>query len=267
MLLLILAATIPRTHAQTGEIENLFSDFEASAAAGKHRDVAEADPALQRIAQASSQRITEMLPVIIHETSSPQLSSRRLAAAVLYAITTRPDGQSLLSAETATFKALLVDPDIPIRRITMLAVYTLRPNASSPIVPVLKTYLEREDAVSTIGPAVATVLMQAAPNDEESTNTVVQYMRRQDQTSASRYVLLDAIVNVAKSHNREIGKEVVSYADDPSEQTSVRAIGTLQAMGQSVILDSQQSLSRIAADPKRAPSVRAAATKALTAIQ
>jgi hypothetical protein len=183
----------------------------------------------------------------------------------LYQITTRPDGQALLSAETATFAALLADTDIPIRRISILAIATLRPNASSPLVPALKTYLARQDAVSTIGPAAATVLMEAAPNDVESTNAVRQFMRRQDQTSASRDVLLNAIRNVAKSHSREIGKEVARYADDPSEQTSTLAIETLQSMGKDVVLDNQQSLSRIASDTRRAPNVRAAAIKALSA--
>jgi hypothetical protein len=147
-----------------------------------------------------------------------------------------------------------------------LAVDTLRLDVSSPLVPVLETYLTRQDAVSTIGAAAATVLMKAAPNDVDSTNAVVQFMRRQDHTSVSRDDLLNGI-RYAKSNNREIGKEVARYADDPSEQTSVHAIETLRLMGKSTILDSQPSLSRIAADTSRAPSVRAAATKALSAVQ
>jgi hypothetical protein len=147
-----------------------------------------------------------------------------------------------------------------------MAIANLRPDANSPLVPALEAYLAREDAVSTIGAGVATVLMQAAPDDADSTNAVVQFMRRKDQTSASRSVLLTAIKNVARSHSRDIGKQVASYADDPDEQTSVLAIGTLQSMGKNVVLDNQQSLSRIAADTRRTPGVRAAATKALSAV-
>jgi hypothetical protein len=267
ILLMMLTTAVTRSFAQTNEMASLFSDFEARASSGTPRDVAEATQELERLAQVSRESVTEVLPVILKETSNPHLSVRRLAASALYQITTRPDGQALLSTETATFTALLTDADIPIRRISILAVATLQPNASSSLVPVLETYLARQDAVSTIGAAVATVLMEAAPNDADSTNAVVQYMRRKDQTSASRDVLLDAITNVAKSHSREIGKEVAGYADDPSEQTSVHAIGTLQSMGKDVVLDSQQSLSRIAADTSRTPSVRTAATKALSAVQ
>lgn len=61
--------------------------------------------------------------------------------------------------------------------------------------------------------------MKAAPNDADSTNAVVQFMRRKDQTSASQDILLDAITNIARSHSRKIGKEVTGYADDPNEQT------------------------------------------------
>jgi hypothetical protein len=266
ILLMILTAAITRAYAQTNEIENLFRDLEAKAAAGIP-GTDEADPVLERLARASRESVAGALPLILHEASNPHVSVRRIAALALYEITTRPDGQALLSTETATFTALLTDTDIPIRRISILAVDTLRLDANSPLVPVLETYLARQDAVSTIGAAAATVLMKAAPNDVDSTNAVVQYMRRKDQTSASRDVLLDAIRHVAKSHSREIGKEVARYADDPNEQTSVHAIETLQLMGKSTILDSQHSLSRIAADTSRAPSVRTAATKALSAVQ
>lgn len=262
---LALVTVIAGSFAQTDEIGSLFNDFEAKAAAGTPRAVEEADPVLERLTQVSRESVTEVLPVILKETSNPHLSVRRLAASALYQITTRPDGQALLSTETATFKALLIDADIPIRRISILAVHNLRLNASSPLVPVLETYLIREDAVSTIGAGVATVLMEAAPNRVESTNAVLQFMRRKDQTSESREALLNA-VRYAKSNNREIGKGVVGYADDPNEQTSVRAIETLQLMGKSIVLDNQQSLSRIAEDTSRAPSVRTAATKALSAV-
>ncbi len=269
ILFMMLTSAITRSYAQTNGMASLFSDFEARASSGTPRDVAEATQELDRLTQVNRESATEVLPMILKETSNPHVSVRRLAASALYQIATRPDGQGLLSAHTATLSALLVDPDIPIRRITgyTVAGVLARTDANSPLIPILQSYLAREDAVATIGAGVATLLMKAAPNDADSTNAVVQYMRRKDQTSASRDILLDAIVNVAKSHNREIGKEVAGYADDPSEQTSVKAIGTLQSMGKDVVLDSQQSLSRIGADTSRPPNVRAAARRAITAAQ
>jgi hypothetical protein len=261
-----LATTSTRTYAQTNEIENLLRDYEARAAAGTPGTQEQAEPALERFELASKETVAEALPVILQAAGDPHVSVRRVAAMLLYEITNRPEGRALLSAETATFAALLVGPDIPIRKITGMAIANLRPDANSPLVPALEAYLAREDAVSTIGAGVATVLMQAAPDDADSTNAVVQFMRRKDQTSASRSVLLTAIKNVARSHSRDIGKQVASYADDPDEQTSVLAIGTLQSMGKNVVLDNQQSLSRIAADTRRTPGVRAAATKALSAV-
>jgi hypothetical protein len=266
ILLMMLTVAITRSYAQTSEIEDLFRNFEARAAAGTPGTVDEAEPVLDRFTKGSRESVAGALPLILHSASNPHLSVRRVAAMALWEITTRPDGQALLSTETATFTALLADPDIPIRRISMLAVATLQPKASSPLIPVLEAYLARQDAVLTIGAGAATVLMVAAPNDTDSTNAVVQYMRRQDQTSASRDILMDAITNVAKTRSREIGKEVAAYADDSNEQTSVHAIKTLQSMGKDVVLDNQQSLSRIAADTRRTPNVRTAATKALSAV-
>jgi hypothetical protein len=268
--LMVLATAVTRSFAQTNEMASLFSDFEARASSGTPRDVAEADQALERLTQVSRESVNEVLPVILKETSNPHLSVRRLAASALYQIATRHDGQALLSTENATFTALLVDTDIPIRRITILSISTLRPNASSPFVPVLEAFLTREDAVSTVGAVVAPVLMEAAPNKADATTAVAQYMRRKDQTSETRDSLLDSI-RIVKSNHHEIGaeiaKEVTAYADDSNEQTSVHAIETLQFMGKDAVLDSQQSLSRIAGDSSRAPSVRAAATTALSAVQ
>jgi hypothetical protein len=264
---MMLSAASTRTHAQTNEIENLLRDFEARAAAGAPGTQEQAEPALERFELASKETVAGALPVILHAAADPHVSVRRVAAMALFEIATRPDGQALLSTETPTFTALLIDPDIPIRRVTGLAIANLRLNASSPLVPVLETYLVRQDAVSTIGAAVATLLIVAAPDDVDSTNAVVQFMRRQDQTTASRIALLNGIENVAKSHSREIGKEVAGYADDPDEEMSVLAIETLRAMGKSVVLDSRQSLSRIAADTSRTPNVRTAATKVLSTVQ
>ncbi len=265
VLLIIWMAATTRAHAQNNEIENLFHDLEAMDA-GTQAPFDKADPILKRLVQSSRENVAAALPLILHATSDPHLSVRRVAADALYQIiTTRPDGQALLSPETSTFAALLVDPDIPIRRITGMAIQGLHPDASSPLLPVLEAYLAREDAVSTIGAGVAGVLMQAAPSKADSTSAIVQFMRRQDQTSKSRNDILQSI-QVARPDNRDIGKEVAAYAGDPDDQTSIHAIETLQWMGKNVVLDNQASLLRVAADNRRAPGVRAAATKALSAV-
>lgn len=265
ILLMMSTVAIARMYGQTNEIQNLLRDFEARAAGGTPGTVQEAEPVLERFALASKESAAEALPVILHAARDPHVPIRRVAASALYEITNRPEGQALLSTENATFTALLTDTDIPIRRISILAVHNLRLDANSPLVPVLATYLVRQDAVATIGAGAATVLMEAAPNKADSTNAVVQYMRRKDHTSASRDDLLNGI-RYARCTNREIGKEVARYMDDPDEQMSTHAIEILQLMGKDIVLDNQESLSRIAADTRRTPSVRAAATKVLSAV-
>jgi hypothetical protein len=266
-LVLMLAILFMRSDAQTSEIENLFRTLEttknAHATTGA---VDQAEPVLERLAHASDQTVAAALPVILRETSNPSVAVRRVAAMALYVITTRPDGQKVLAAQTATFTALLTDPDIPIRRVTAMAIDDLRPHAASPLVPVLNAYLAREDAVSTIGAGLAGMLMRAAPNDAATTNAVVRFMRRRDQTSATRASMLISI-SVVRSDNPEVAREVAAYATDPDEQVSVDAIQTLQAMGKSAILNNEQPLSRIAADTSRSPSVRTAATKALSTVR
>lgn len=100
----------------------------------------------------------------------------------------------------------------------------------------------------------------------ESSDAIVRCMGRKDHTAVSRSEMLQSI-EVTRNHNREVGKAVANWTDDPNEQTSVHANVTLQSMGKNVVLDNQQSLCRIAADSSRTPNVRAAAKKALIAAQ
>ena len=265
-MLIFLMAAMPRAHAQASDIRNLFRELE-SVDAGTQETFDKADPVLARLVRSSRESVLESLPVILQATRDSHLSVRRVAAMALYEISERSDGQSLLSTQTDTFETLLVDPDLPIRRVSMLAVATLRPDANSPIMPFLRKYLAREDAVSTIGAFVATVLMEAVPNDTDSTTAVALFMHRADQTSESKEALMNAIVFRAKSHNRKIAKEVAAYAGSPNEEESVQAIQTLQAMGSNAVSDNQQVLSRIAADTSRSSSVRTAAAKVLSGNQ
>lgn len=264
-LLLLWTAIAPLADAQTSDIKKMFHDLEAKAPSGAAA-LDEADPVLERLSQASKESVSADLPLILREAGNPHYSVRRVAISALFAITMRPDGRALLSRETTTFAMLLTDRDIPIKRMTGLAINNLQLGASSPLVPVLEAYLAREDAVSTIGAGVAGLLMQAAPLRADSTSAVVQFMKRQDQTTRSRLDTLQSI-QVAKSSNREIGKEVAAYADDIDEDIGIRAIQVLQGMGKSIVHDNQQSLSRIAADTGKPAGVRAIATKALSAVQ
>jgi hypothetical protein len=264
-LLVILTAIVTPIFAQANDIENLFRDLREKAAAGI-TSTDEADPVIDRFAQSSKENVAGELPVILDAATDPHASVRGIAALALWKITTRPDGQSLLLAQTATFTALLTDPYIPIRRITGLAIANLRLNDTSPLLTSLESYLTREDATSTIGGGVAGLLMKAAPDNAESNDAIVRYMGRKDHTAVSRSEMLQSI-KVTRGQNRELGKAVANWADDPDEQTSVLAIGTLQSMGKDVVLDNQQSLSRIAADTSKRPNVRATARRALTAAQ
>jgi len=264
ILLVITATYNARAQSNISEIQNLFRDLEAKAAEGI-TNTDEADQVLERFKKGNRDSVAGAMPLILYEASNPHVSIRRIAALTLFEVSTRPDGQELLSAETSTFTALLIDPDTPIRRVTCLAIVNLHLNASSSLLPVLREFLTRDDAVSTVGPAVAGVLMQAAPNSADSTKAVVQFMQRQDNTSKSRHDTLLSI-GIARPDNPEIAKEVAVYADDPDEQLSVYAIETLQSMGKNSIAATQQSLARIAADTNRPPSVRAAAAKALSTV-
>ncbi len=105
--------------------------------------------------------------------------------------------------------------------------------------------------------------MLAVPDDGTSTDAIVRYMGRKDQTMQSRSDMLQSI-RFARSHNRDIGKAVAAWVHSPDEAIDVDAISTLIGMGDAVLSDNQQILSTIAVDPSQAPRVRDAATRALS---
>ena len=249
--------------AQSGGVSKMFADLRAKAAADV-KGTDNADPVLEGIPNDTKGNVLGELPVILNATTDSYVSVRRIAAMALWEVSRRSDGQVLLSGDTPTFTALLLDPDLPVRRVSMLAVATLRPNIDSPIMPFLKSYLGREDAVVTIGAFVATVLMEAAPHDNDTLHAVVEFMRRPDQTPESQEALLNAIRYRARSQNADLAKEVAAYANSPDEPISILAIETLQGMGQNNVRDNQSQLSRIAADTERPLRVRTAASKALS---
>ena len=262
---IILAFATVQAYSQSNEIIDLLHDFANKAAAGTPLSFDQADPVLDRLTKASAVTVKESLPTIFQNTASPYVSVRRLSAMALFSITLRPDGQALLSAHTDTFSATLIDSDIPIRRMTGLIIENLHLDHNSPLVPSLEAFLSREDAVATIGGGVAGSLLHAAPDDPEGIAAVVRYMKRKDHTQASRAEVLQS-VSVARSQNREIGKEVASYADDSSNITSRQALETLEGMGTAVLSENQLLIQRIAADNGRDPSVRTAAKKALSTL-
>ena len=262
--LLFLASLLvtTQTHGQASEIEGLFHDVEGMTP-GSDEVFAKADPILERLKQSSRENVEAALPIIVHAASDPHVSVRRVAATALLEIAWRPDRQALLAPQTATIASLLVDPDIPIRRVTCYVVMWLKLDASSPLVLRMEDDLSREDAVSTIGGGIAGILMRAFPDDAASTDAIVRYMGRKDHTVQSKSDMLQSI-RVAGSHNRDIGKAVAAWAQGPDEAIDVDAISTLFGMGDAVVLDNQQILSTIPVDPAQSPRVRDAATKALS---
>ena len=210
--LMMLTTAITRASAQTNEIENLLHDFEARAAAGTPGTGEEAELALERFALASKESVAGALPVILNSANDPHVSVRRVAAMALYEITNRPEGQALLLTETATFGALLVDQDIPIRRVTILAVIICDWTPAHHFCPFSRP-TSSEKTPSQPSAQRGHSAHENCPQQRRQHQRCRPIHETQGPTSVSRYVLLDAIRYPANSHNREIGKEVAAYAD------------------------------------------------------
>lgn len=224
--------------------------------------VDDASPTLEQLGRMTYEDTTIALAQLLRFASDPVVLVRRFVGIGLYQTAKRPDSKDLLVAATPVIANLLVDADVPTRRITVLAIYSIRPSVSSPLTSVLINFLDRPDAVATIGAAVAGLLMEDSSDEPFVTTALSKYMERHDQTSASRDQLLQDLT-ISKRHDTALGHEAALYLNDPSDQTSVLAAGTLRSMGRDVISENSQKLASVANDPARNETLRSAARQAL----
>lgn len=251
--------------AQKNEMARYLSSAEAAARRGMPVSFDDAQPTLERFGKADDQSVINALPAITAASVNPDVTVRRLAASALY-MAARTDRRELLDSGTTALTALIIDPDIPVRRMTAIALTNLPLRQNSAIIPRLRDFLSRKDAVNEVGAGYAGLLLRAAPNDALSINAIVLYMQRNDQTIDSRALMLQSI-RVAQSHDQSVGRVVAAYSDDANEHLAIDAIQTLQAMGSAVLEANSLHLLRLSTDPNLGPDVRQAAVSALSRLQ
>jgi len=94
------------------------------------------------------------------------------------------------------------------------------PHPPTAAYPPLLTYLQRDDAVGPVGQAVVESLLTLGPIPDDVSTAISRFLRRSDQTSATRADLIEAVAT-RPYQSVAINRALIGYLD--SDDPSVRA--------------------------------------------
>ena len=124
------------------------------------------------------------------------------------------------------------------------------PNPPAAVYSPLLAYLKRDDAISPVGLAVVSDLIQLGPVNEEAAAAITRYIRRSDHTADSRSNLADTIAS-ASSQSQAVDRALLFYLDSDDSSLRARVILSLPQLDMSpdVFADTKARIERIAIDP------------------
>jgi hypothetical protein len=123
------------------------------------------------------------------------------------------------------------------------------PDPPASIYPPLVAYLKRDDAVSSVGFAVVTDLLNLGPISAATADAVSRYLRRPDQNADSRANLAD-LVPSAPNQSQAIGKTLILYLNSDDDSLRARVILSLPQLdlAPDVFTDAKARVEQIAAN-------------------
>lgn len=116
--------------------------------------------------------------------------------------------------------ARLTDDDPENRALAATVLGGFAPDPPAAVFPPLLAYLKRDDAIGAVGLAVIGDLLQFGTVNDETAAAIGKYLRREDQTSASKTELVEAIA-AKPIQSQAVNKALLSYLD--SDDASLRA--------------------------------------------
>lgn len=158
----------------------------------------------------------------------------------------------------------LTEESVPDRMLTATILGGFTPDPPATVFPPLLAYLKRDDAVSPVGFAVVTDLLQLGLTDEVAT-AITRYLRRTDQTSQTRSDLVDLIAS-NPHQSQAIDKAILTYLDSDDNSLRARVILSLPQLdlASNVFAETQSRVSVMAMNPNENLQVVTAAKSITT---
>jgi hypothetical protein len=233
-------ATAPQTAPQPAPPQ---SPFAALIAEYLHRDASGHSPTPDEIAamatlqpQPDAASLREALPYLLKALADPDTPLRSFALDTLIGLQSQPAPPSadipnpttpavykpeiakVLAPGIAQIASHLTSEDQqPNRLLTATILGGFSPDPPSSVTTALLAYLKRDDAISPVGLAVVTDLVQIGPLSADTSAAIAKYLRRPDQTADQRADLAD-LISTSKNQSQTLNKTLLLYldSDDPS---------------------------------------------------
>jgi hypothetical protein len=148
----------------------------------------------------------------------------------------------------------------PNRLLTVQILEGFRPDPPAAVYPPLFAYLKRDDAVSPVGFAVVSALIQLGPLSDDAVAAIGRYLRRPDQTTDTRADLTDLIAT-RPNQSQALNKTLLLYLDSDDNALRARVILSLPQLDLAAGLynDTKYRVEQLAANPNENLQVVSAA--------
>jgi len=180
-----------------------------------------------------------------------------------------PSGPNVYKPEVAKVLAQYIPPlathltseeSQPNRLLTATILGGFSPNPPSAVYPPLEAFLTRDDAISPVGLAVVSDLLQIGPISNGTAAAISRYLRRTDQTSDSRANLADLIAGKS-NQSQTLNKSLLLYLNSDDNSLRARVILSLPQLdlAADVFADTKSRIDQLAANPNENLQVVSAA--------
>jgi hypothetical protein len=163
----------------------------------------------------------------------------------------KPEVAKALAPYIPQIAAHLTSEDAqPNRLLTANILGAFTPDPPAAVYPPLLAYLKRDDAISPVGLAVVSALIQLGPISDATAAAISSYLRRSDQTGDSRADLADLIAT-HPNQSQSLNKTLLQYLDSDDNGLRARVILSLPQLdlAPDIFADTKSRIEQLAANP------------------
>jgi hypothetical protein len=210
---------------------------------------------LQTTPQPAREATPPPAPPAADPASSPATAAPEEAGTVtappLGPATYKPDVAKVLTPYIPQIATHLTSEEQQSNRLlaaNILGAFT--PDPPSAVYAPLLAYLKRDDAISPVGEAVVSDLLQLGPISADTAAAIARYLRRADQSGDSRANLADLIASHA-NQSQSLNQTLLLYLGSDDNALRARVILSLPQLdlAADIFADTRARVEQIAANP------------------
>jgi hypothetical protein len=197
--------------------------------------------------------IAEAMPYLLKALENPDIPLHTFALTTIAGLQTAPPAptaEAPAPAGPATYKPEVAKALLPFlpqiaahltseeaqpnRILTAAILGGFTPNPPAAVYAPLLAYLKRDEAISPVGLAVVTDLIELGPISDDTAAAITRFLRRSDQTSDLRSNLADLIAT-SPNQSQTLNKSLLAYLDSDDNSLRARVILSLPQLDLQIV--------------------------------